>query len=811
MKIHKGVKYTFLTLGILSLLIYVGIVRYEKEILHYINTELSRIVKGEVRVNRVHFTFLRNFPAATFTLSEVYVKDTLYQKELFKAEKVFLQIDMKRLFRDGLVVHSVFLEDAALALFVDSKGYFNLAEFRSGKEHEDSTQRSSLSWMVRDVDLRNVRFSYDDTIKHKAYQFQFLETNFHLNEQDSLLQMQLGGSMYLGGLAFNTDNGPFLADKNAIVNIRAGYDPKRNRLIIHPSQLLAEEQRFALSGYFQIAEPSTMHLVIENSQADLKRVASMLTPKIEKTLSQFQIEGPLSVKAILSGRFKGGTPHVNLDFSAKRVNVKAFEQQMKGVAMKGRFDNQVDTSGLPHDTNSVVLMDRMYGKYYGLPVNLTFQASNLSDPQFHMQAQMDVSFKESSLWLHPVKYRLSAGRIKMNLDYQVKVKEFTDPRHSSLTGKLNGNIYLRNGECRLITRGTRFDKIHADIRFNNSDARVAALRFQVNNNPVEAKGEIRNFIPFLLMPGQKIKADMQVHSSAFDLEPVLQYEPVAEEKPAPKPSNAPYVLDDILNKIETTTRVDIGELKMQNFLARDVKGTIKALGNSMEMQGLSMKTCKGSVGLDGKITITDELRHPFRIAAAVRDVDVREFFYACNNFSQKTIEHHNLKGSLTSTVDFKGEFNSAFKVNPESMEGDFQIKLRNGGLYNFESLKQISKIIFKKRDFMNIQFANIDNRFSMRGKEINFERTEIASTVLSFFFQGTYSFVGNTDLSIQVPLSNLKKPDPDLIPQKIGPDGKVGASIYLRGREKDGKLRFALDLFNRYAKDKEKEVESSRL
>ena len=735
MKIHKGVKYTFISLAVLFLGVYLIVIRYEKEILRYINQELSHIVRGEVQVKTVHFTFFRNFPAATFTLREVQIKDTLYHQELFRAEKVFLQVDMKRLLRDGLVVHSVFLENASLVLFRDSKGYFNLAEFRSGKEHQDRKNSKTMSWMVQDVGLRNAKFSYNDTINKKSFQFQFLESNFHVSQQDTVLQMHLAGSMHMEGLAFNTDNGSFLADKNAFVNFRMDYIPGSNRLVVHPSQLQAEEQRLQLKGFVQLAEPSSLEMVIENPWADYRQVAAMLTPKIEKVLKRFTIEGPLNVKATLSGPFKGLTPHVYIRFKSKKTQITAFGQQMKDVALSGFYNNQIDTTLAPHDTNSLVQVTRMYGKYYGLPVNLAFKAIDLSDPVVDMQAWMDVSFKESALWLHPVKYQLSAGQIKMNLDYVVKVREFSNPRNSSLTGKLNGNINIRNGECRLLTRGTTFGKINSDIRFNNSDARITDLKFNINGSPIEAKGELKNLIPFLLMPKQKIQADLQVFSSSLDLGPVIQYNPVAHSKPNHKPSQVPYVFDDMISKIETTTQIHVQELKMQNFVAHQVKGTIKAVGNSLEMKNIKMLTSGGSIGMDGKITMLRDSTHRFELAAAVKNVDVSNFFFSCSNFNQKIIEHHNLKGTLTSSFDFKGEFNQAFKVNPHSMEGNFQVKLRNGGLYHFESLQQISRIIFKKRDFMNIRFATIDNIFSLRGREIDFQRTEIASSVLSFFFE----------------------------------------------------------------------------
>ena len=66
-----------------------------------------------------------------------------------------------------------------------------------------------------------------------------------------------------------------------------------------------------------------------------------------------------------------------------------------------------------------------------------------------------------------------------------------------------------------------------------------------------------------------------------------------------------------------------------------------------------------------------------------------------------------------------------------------------------------------------------------------------------------YSQKGNTDISIQVPLNNLKKRKDDYKPENIGTDKKAGRSIFLRGKPgKDGNIQFKLDLFKKYQKDK---------
>ncbi len=82
---------------------------------------------------------------------------------------------------------------------------------------------------------------------------------------------------------------------------------------------------------------------------------------------------------------------------------------------------------------------------------------------------------------------------------------------------------------------------------------------------------------------------------------------------------------------------------------------------------------------------------------------------------------------------------------------------------------------------------------------------EIQSSVLSMFVEGIYSQKGGTDMSIQVPLSNLKKRGDDFNPENLGADKKGGRSIHIRGQPgPDGNVKFKLDIFNKFDKQKEK-------
>ncbi|MBP9881859.1 MAG: hypothetical protein KBF32_00560, partial [Chitinophagales bacterium] len=86
---------------------------------------------------------------------------------------------------------------------------------------------------------------------------------------------------------------------------------------------------------------------------------------------------------------------------------------------------------------------------------------------------------------------------------------------------------------------------------------------------------------------------------------------------------------------------------------------------------------------------------------------------------------------------------------------------------------------------------------------ITMTRMQILSSVVTIYAEGTYGFQGGTDMSVQVPLSNLKKREKDIKDVKISDDTKLGPSVFLRIRDNDdGKIQIAYDPFKDYYKEK---------
>jgi hypothetical protein len=79
---------------------------------------------------------------------------------------------------------------------------------------------------------------------------------------------------------------------------------------------------------------------------------------------------------------------------------------------------------------------------------------------------------------------------------------------------------------------------------------------------------------------------------------------------------------------------------------------------------------------------------------------------------------------------------------------------------------------------------------------------EINCTAFTLFAEGTYDLKTGTDMSLQVPLSNLSKDRTRGIPpESKGNDAKAGPSIRLRAKTgDDGKLKISWDPFKKALK-----------
>jgi hypothetical protein len=356
------------------------------------------------------------------------------------------------------------------------------------------------------------------------------------------------------------------------------------------------------------------------------------------------------------------------------------------------------------------------------------------------------------------------------------------------------------------------------VQFNQSDATIDSLRFRVNDNQVNISGKLKDLVPFALYKHDKVQAQLKMFSPTFDFgnfksPGTLRTLGLLPEKDEQRTSDVvkkaiAQKIEALIENVDCNLAFNIQQMKYKQFTASKIQGNVTLEDNNLGLENVSLNNSNGVLKLNGAIRNISQPKGELAIQATIQNADVRKLFYSFENFKQKTLEEKNLMGELHADISFSSGFDDSYTLFPESMQGNFEIQLTNGRLIDFEPLTKVGKVVFKQRDFTNIEFADIRNSFELQGQDLRISRMEIASSVLNLFVEGIFSFNKETDLVIQLPLSNLSlKENKEIIPEKMGENQDAGASVYLRARAANGqeKVKITYDPFKKGLKELRKE------
>lgn len=395
---------------------------------------------------------------------------------------------------------------------------------------------------------------------------------------------------------------------------------------------------------------------------------------------------------------------------------------------------------------------------------------------------------------------LSSGKGNIDLTYSGPVL-----KNSNNNTSINGRVSLSDGTINYYPRNIQINNVNGDIAFKNSDVFVNNFRGNVKGNKIIMSGTGKNLLALIKTNPGKIFLDWNIYSPSLNLgsfTSLLKKRIIAERKKSSKGSleSVSNNLDEVVNQANFRLNIKADELIYKRFTATNVKASIGLVNENWLLNNVSLQHGGGSMVISGELQEKNNDYYESSIKLNMQNVDINKVMYAFNNFGQNGIESENLRGKISSQADIKMDIDRNLET-PSNINGYVDFSLKKGALLHYEPLQKLQNVVFKKRNFDEIYFAELKDRFDIQNRDIKINRMEIQSTALTLFIEGVYSLQGNTDISVQVPLSNLKKRDADYKLENKGADSKAGASIYVRGQPgADGNIQFKLDLFKKFRK-----------
>jgi hypothetical protein len=780
--------------------------QHKKEVISFIESEAKKGLNGgELHLSDISIGFRHTFPRIGFTIDTLVLRDSLWNQhhhDLISTTRAYATLDFFKLIVGKINVGRVELENPQFYIYTDSTGYTNTSVFKKNSPPKKDAPKN-LDYPI--VEVSNGLLIVDKQDGHKYFGFEIpsLECQIHANASDKNLQIQTRLNCRIQKMTFNMEKGPYLEGKTVVGDFQFQFNPASKILQFEKILLAVDKQPFVFTGKFYLAEiPTPFLLSWETDNLSFRQASSFLSKNIRDKLEQYDISETIThlTGSLDNSEPEYKTPLIHLKLHVDNKTVVTPIIVLNKVSFNATFNNE-EIRGKGHeDSNTVMHFTAFRGSLDKLDFRCdSIEIHDLIHPRMKMRLVSNFQLENINNLIDENAFAFTKGSGRLNLLYNGSLESSYDSLRM-----IAGTFSIDSAGLLSVPRNLQFNNGKGSIRFLNKDVLVDNLSLQTGTTDLVMNGKIKSIFYLINQKNDKLQIDWSIRSNKLNLNDFTSYlkqkktRNLAVKK---KSSLAKTVtaFTALLENADFNLNLGATQVIFKKFSASNLVADMALNDNEVNLRKIKLQHAGGSVQLSGLLR-NDPSSNPFSFKAQLQNIDVSKIFYAFNNFGLKSPTDKNIGGTLTADVTLQGGFTDKATLIDDELKGFVKFNLANGQLVDFEPVQKIQETVFKSRNFSDIHFADLHDLLEINGQNILINRMEIHSTVLTMFVEGIYNMKAGPDLSIQVPLSNLKA-SKDSVLQNKGIFSKTGVSARLRAqRGEDGKIKISWDPFNKAGK-----------
>lgn len=775
----------FLILGLFVtffLTILVIIFIYKEKIAGKIIKSIEQDYSVSASFDKIRISVTENWPDISFQLQNVTFTNenkNLKKLPIFKAQIVSFSFNALKLLKKQMIINEISVMNGNINLEKDYSGNTNF-EFKNDNKSSDSGNTSFLK--IKRINIKNVRLDFFNRKKNKHIGLVFKANSVHLNWLNKDILGNLSGEIFVNELMFKKEKGVFLKNKTLGANFNFIYLKKyKNIFISKTSTALIDNQKYNLNAAIYLDTTKQIILKINADIKDFDKGVTLLTSKMQRNLALIHIKNSIKIDAFIIAKFnKEQNPVLKILFSGNNNNLTIGNTKVpyKDVSFTAELLCLVDSSNVPNMKKAKLIIKDIRGKIYDFPFKANVNIVNLVEPYLFIEGNLKV--KAQDIKFKPGKDFDLTGFCYADVQYKGPATKLNTTTFLKPPMKLNAQITFDNFQYKTkkhklpFTLKGKAEVINDSVRFSNISLITTGGNFKI-------KGKAIGFTSYACNLSDGFKADVIAKSSMFNITPLIQRSD--GEKKSYK-----NVTSQIKNSsFEFNILLQVQKLMIRNLEAINAIAEMHYVKNVITLKKLNFISCSGTLSAKGKLSNYSEAT----VNIELNNMDLRLLFSQCENFGQKIINSENVLGTVSAKANINVNFTDQFKLQGESLKADISAILKDGHLINFESLQKISNYVFRKRNFKDITFSEINPNFKIKGNVLKIENMEIATNVLNFFVGGKYNFKGQSNLNFVLPWNNLKSRGKNYITQKhAGDTSSKGLKLNVYGYP--GKLKVRL-------------------
>ena len=758
-KTFKIIGYFILGLFALILVSAIGLRIYfennKTEIVTKINTQINENISGEAKIGDIGYKFLIGFPHFTVVLKDVELQDSLiaiHKRPVLKAGEIEVRLNVLSLLKNEVNVHKIVINDAKIDLFKDKNGISNSNIFKPKKNKTKSKTTTSIDEVV----LKNVNFISENQQGNKLFNFEInsLKSKIEFSGEDWKTDVTL--NTFAKSLAFNTQKGSFVKDKEIDGKLLVTYSKELNKIRVITNELEIGKDIFNIKANFNLGKGNALFDIDILTHIKWSNASNLLSNNISSKLNKFDLKAPLTATCVIKGDMSvKGDPEIVVNAKIKDDQLRTSYGIVENCSFNGKFTNNFKNGLGFSDANSAITITKFKGDYKEIPFNIPSAIiNNLKRPVATGQFNSEYDVVKLGNFINEDFIKFLDGIAKVNLDFKVDIVDLK--LHKP---KFTGAILIKNADLILKSKNVNFQKADIDLYFTEQALLIKKIKFQSKVNTVVMEGRVDNFLNLYYDAPEKMNVKWKIYSPYLDIKQiigVLSHNYGSSSKPK-KNTPSSNELQEVLGKAQVSLDIKVDKLTYKKMMANDFKVNIIMAKKGLYVNNVSIYGSTGSTfNFDAEVIPRGKSLF-FKTNIKLRDGNISGFLASFNNFGVKSFSPNDITGKLSLNSSLTGLLNEERELDTNSITGDVSFLVQNGTLSNFAPLIKIGKTAFPNRDVKNIAFSDLSANASIKGNLINVKELKVSSNVLNIDAKGLYSLTNSgTNLAVRIPLRNPK-------------------------------------------------------
>ncbi|WP_026727022.1 AsmA family protein [Flavobacterium denitrificans] len=756
-------RFGFLILGLIALLLIacgglsIYFNRNKAEIIAKVNTKINNNINGKFHIGDFQYKFLTGFPNFTLALKDVEIKDNQWEKHkhtLLKAQEIEVRLNIISLLQKEINIHKVLINDAQIYIYKAADGYSNSNIFKP-KKKKTPENKEKPETTIDQIDLNNVRFTINNQVGHKLFDFAVASLKSKVDYDDDNWQTDLFLDTQINSLAFNTVHGSFAKQKRLKGTLKVAYSSEKQKIDVKTDGLKIGTDSFDIVAFFNIAKNNSLFGINIGTTILWQNASNLLSGNISSKLNRFNIKKPIDVNCDIKGDLNAaGDPRIVVQAIIKDNELSIPDGQLNDCNFKGIFTNNFKPKEGFTDANSAVILTRFSATYQNIPLKIPqLSINNLEKPIATGTVSSDFDVDKLNEISNEKWIQFTEGHATANLNFQFDIVDLYINKPKFL-----GNVNITNTSFHFIPKNVHAEKVSVQLEFTQQALLIKKIAYKHKKNTIFMEGKIDNFLNLYYDAPESMVVNWKIYCPNLDIKQFLGAIATSQKRKSNMKNRKPTIsshLRDVIEKCSVVIGIKADKMNYNKLTATNTTATVQMLNSKLVIKNGFLQTSGGNIAFNAEISPSGK-NFAFGSTAQVNRVDIASFLRSFNNFGIKSFTPNNIHGKLTSNANVTGLMNRNGELITNSTHGSLNFTVTQGALVNFEPIMKVGKYAFPFRDVKNITFSDLSGDFKLRGEMVDVNKLTISSSVLNLDAKGVYSFGRGTNLALTIPLRNSK-------------------------------------------------------